>query len=230
MGRARIDETAAGLQVLLPDERRLTFTPTPLPDAFLRWQCDSRLRLFEMLGHHGASAARAHPAHLAVLATLGEGPFPINLACKGMGLVPRPDILQRFVTLFESTREKLHGLPWPETLPQRLDAARALYERPEHFDPGVLGGLEIFEGHTAQNIERNPLATLLFSGEPPRFPSYQLCGVIQRIEPGEPLFRFLVAARELFAADAFHLRQQSYPFAFAFRVIEAHDKTPFSRG
>lgn len=226
----KIDETDTGLHVLLNGDRRLTVGRKQLPESFLGWQSEARRRMFELLETRGARAAHAHPAHLPVLATLGEGLFPINLACKGMGPLPNRELLPRFTERFESLRAEADARPWPETLPQRLAAARSFYDDSGNFDPWSLGGLEIFEGQTARNLEQHPLAALLYFGEPPTFPSYQLAGVVRRVEAEDPAYRFLVAARELFAQDAFHLRQQRYPFGFVFHVVDWQDKTPFSRG
>lgn len=201
-----------------------------MPVRFLQWQSDSRLALFEKLSREGASAAKRYPAHLAVLATSGAGPFPINLATRGIGPVPLPERLPECIGRLEDARRRTAGLSREQSLPLRLQAAGEVYGFPEVFDPRLLGGLEIFEGRTAANLEANPLASLLFSGEPPDYPSLQLNVVAQRVEAGDPRCRFLLAARELFAFDAFHLRQSRYPYGYLFHVSEVLDKTPFPRG
>ncbi|MGI5861038.1 MAG: hypothetical protein ACOX6T_03165 [Myxococcales bacterium] len=226
----KIDETDTGLHVMLGGNRRLTVARKQLPEAFLKWQSEARLRMFDLLEAQGAHAAHSHPAHLPVLATLGDGLFPINLACKGIGLLPRKERLAELTESFEGLRADVEARPWHETLPQRLAAARSFYGDPANFDPWSLGGLEIFEGQTARNLAQHPLAALLYFGEAPTYPSYQLAGVVRRVEHGDPAYRFLVAARELFAQDAFHLRQQRYPFGFVFNVVDWQDKTPYSRG
>ena len=92
-----------------------------------------------------------------------------------------------------------------------------------------MGGLEIFEGQTYKNLLTDPRAALLYSGEAPKFPSYQINGVIKFVNKGDIYFRFLLAARELFARDTFHVHQIHYPFGYLFFPIEIKNKTPFPR-
>jgi len=200
-----------------------------MPGEFLAWQSGSRLAVFGRLSGEGASAVKQYPAHLAVLATSGGGTFPINLATRGIGLLPLPERLRECIGKLEDARRRTAGLSREQSLPLRLQAVGEVYGFPSGFDPRLLGGLEIFEGRTAANLEKSPLASLLFSGEPPDYPSLQLNVVVQRVEPADLRYRFLLAARELFAFDAFHLRQSRYPYGYLFHVSEVLDKTPFPR-
>jgi hypothetical protein len=217
------------IQVVLPGEERLSFSRVRLPEIFLQWQSEARLRMFDVLKTHGAEAVRMQPAHLPVLATLGEGSFAINLATRGLGVLAMPERLEPLACLFEETRQRTEGRPWPETLSQRIEVVHDFYSDPANFDPWVLGGLEIFEGQTPRNLQRNPLASLLFTGEAPKFPSYQFDGVVTFVGPDDLAYRFLLAARELFAFDVFHIPQTRYPFGYLFHIVEARDKTPYPR-
>ncbi len=216
------------IQIALPGEELLIFPRTRLPEVFLQWQSEARLRMFDALKACGAEAMRMQPAHLPVLATLGKGSFPVNLATRGLGVLPKPERLETLAHLFEEARQCTEGRPWPETLPQRVETVCDFYSDPENFNPRVLGGLEIFEGQTPHNLQRNPMASLLFTGEAPRFPSYQFNGVVAFVGPDDPAYRFL-RARELFAFDAFHIPQTRYPYGYLFHVVEARDKTPYPR-
>lgn len=217
------------LRLTLADGGSLELPRAPMPRQFLAWQSGTRLGLFRQMASRGASSVKRHPAHLPVLATTGDGPFPVNLATRGIGPLPLPERLQEFREKLEAARRKADGRSWAQSLPLRLEAAEEIYRDPAGFDPWLLGGLEIFEGRTAANLERYPLASLLFSGEPPDYPSFQLNGVMQRAGPGDPRFQFLLAARELFAFDTFHIPQINYPYGCVFHVSEVLDKTPFSR-
>ena len=112
---------------------------------------------------------------------------------------------------------------------QRMKIVEEFYNNFESFGQYLLGGLEIFEGKTFLNLQKNPKASLLFTGEAPKFPSYQFNGIIEIINEKNPYFRFLLAARELFAHNPFHVKQTSYPFGYLFYAIEIKDKTPFPR-
>jgi hypothetical protein len=226
----RIEVTESCLQLALADGSSLELPRAQMPARFLEWQSGSRLALFEKLSGEGASGVKQYPAHLAVLATGGEGVFPINLAARGIGLVPLPERLEECTGKLETARGNAAGFSWAQSLPLRLQAAGEVYGFAAGFDSRLLGGLEIFEGRTAANLEKRPLASLLFSGEPPDYPSLQLNVVVQRVQPSDSRYRFLLAARELFAFDAFHLRQSRYPYGYLFHVSEVLDKTPFPRG
>jgi len=207
----------------------ISFPRIPLPPAFLEWQATARQHMFERMTEAGAQAIRRQPAHLPVLATFGQGPFPANLATRGMGLLPAPAYLEEFTRRFEAVLSEAEGRPWSESLPERVRVVKEFYDDVTHFDSWLLGGLEIFEGRTAENLQRNPLASLLYTGEPPAYPSYQFDGVVQFVEAGDPHFRFLLAARELFARDAFHIHQIRYPYGYLFHLAAVRDKTPYPR-
>ncbi len=202
---------------------------TLLPADFLQWQSEARTEIFSRLKMHGASAVKTQPAHLPVLATTGIGTFPANMTTKGVGLVPRPDLLEHFTTLFIETRDKTSGQASSATLSLRVEAAQSFYGATKNFDASLLGGLEIFEGRTTQNVRRNPRASLLYTGKAPHYPSYQFNVTVSIIDADSPYYRFLRAARELFAFDSFHIPQTRYPFGYLFHVAEVLNKTPYPR-
>jgi hypothetical protein len=219
---------AQHIEVSLHGEE-LRLERTQLPQAFLEWQSRARLEMFDLLRKQGAQAVRMQPAHLPVLATVGDGPFAINLTTRGIGLLPRPELLERFTWLFQETLREVADLGWEESLERRLAAVQALYADVTRLEPSILGGLEIFEGQTLRNLRQNPLASLLYTGQAPRYPSYQFNGVVCLVGEADPSYRFLLAARELFARDPFHVHQIHYPWGYLFYVVEARDKTPYPR-
>lgn len=217
------------ISVKLADGQTFSFPHLSFPASFLEWQSQARLQMFQRMRNAGAEAIRAQPAHLPVLATLGKGNFPVNLTSRGIGLLPKTDALEKYTRLLTVTREENDDKVNEESLPARVGAMSQFYNHSEDVDPMMLGGLEIFEGRTPENIRNNPMVSLLYTGEPPRFPSYQFNGVMEFLTPEDERFKFLLAARELFAFDAFHVTQNRYPFGYAFHLVEILDKTPFSR-
>lgn len=217
------------MEVTLPWVGRVTLPRGRLPGDFLAWQSKARLRMFETMTEHGANRVRAAPAHLPVLASIGEGMFPTNLATRGIGPLPKTPFLKKFTSQFKKARELADDTDFGASLENRVAAARRLYSKANHFDPYLLGGLEIFEGQTSKNLMSNPVASLLYTGEPPKYPSYQMNGIVTFVEEGNPYYDFLLAARELFALDSFHITQHRYPYGYIFHVIEVKDKTPFPR-
>ncbi|WP_320129850.1 pyridoxamine 5'-phosphate oxidase family protein [uncultured Sphaerochaeta sp.] len=212
-----------------PDGTQQKLTVQNFPEDFLRWQSVSRTKMFEVMEHKDASAIKSMPGHLPTLATSSDGIFPINLSTRGMGVLPKESILSEVSELFIETKRKMADFSQDESLRQRVSVVKDFYADYQNFDAYIVGGLEIFEGQTARNIANNPLVSLLYSGEAPVFPSYQFNGVIRIVSDSDPYYQFLLAARELFAMDKFHIHQTNYPFGYLFYLHDAKNKTPFSR-
>jgi hypothetical protein len=201
-----------------------------LPQKFLEWQSSARMELFRALHSASTSSIKVQPAHIAVLATTDSSTFRVNLASRGMGVLPKEASLERFSALFEGSARDTASIAPEESIRRRAMDAQQFYSDPKNFDERLLGGLEIFEGRSEKNIQDYPFASLLFSAPPPHFTSYQLNGVIEFVDKENPHYRFLRSARELFARDAFHVLQYDYPKGYIFHVSEVIEKTPRTRG
>src|SRR5271169_1407262 len=92
-----------------------------LPEACLSWIASSRLKFLEdMLA---GRPMRYFSAHLPVMATWREGSnekFPVNMTVKGIGLIPRADVLADYIDAFEGIRAKAGSIPWEESLAARV--------------------------------------------------------------------------------------------------------------
>jgi hypothetical protein len=216
-------------EVTLPGHGRVIFPQTRLPEDFLVWQSQARLAMFKMMEDRGGESVKMAPVHLPVLASLGEGMFPVNLVTRGIGVLPKKEKLSEFTEKFRNARVHTDSSRFHENLSERVNQVKEFYRNPDLFDPYILGGLEIFEGQTPKNLRKNPIVALLYTGEAPKFPSYQLNGIIEFIQPKTPYYEFLLAARELFAFDNFHVSQHSYPYGYLVHITEVKNKTPFSR-
>ena len=217
------------LEVTLPTLGKVTLTRAKLPDSFLTWQSHARLNMFKTMLEGGGQSVKMAPVHLPVLASLGTGIFPVNLATRGIGVLPKDEIIARITEQFQKAQVHVDRSKFGESLTERVKQAQEFYSDSDLFNPYILGGLEIFEGQTSKNLEKNPVVTLLYTGEAPKFPSYQLNGIIEFVKPGSSYYDFLLAARELFAFDHFHVTQHDYPYGYLFHVIEVRDKTPVTR-
>ncbi len=209
-------------------ESRRTGDRAELPAEFLHWQRDSRLALFETLSAKGVGAVKAMPAHLAVMASVGSD-GSVNLASKGIGLVPKPELVKGFTELFAQTVRECQGVQWNLTLSRRMRSLLSFYLDLANMDTTKLGGLEIFEGKTYENLGEDPRASLLFTGSSPDFMSYQIDGHVEFVEPQDPYYEFIRSSRELFGKDGFHVHQTAYPHGFVYHVKRVVDKRPFSR-
>lgn len=216
-----------------------------IPIHFLRWLATSRIRFLEDMKAGGPM--RYFSAHLPVMATWRDGEeFPVNLTVKGIGLIPKKDIIQDYIDLFEATIAEARTLPWIESLPRRIEVMERLYSDIENFDPTLLGGLEIFEGTAFRNMKENSRASLLYMGvsvdpdnvktvNPQRpvaveYISFQVNGRVEILERDNIYYRYLLSARKLFEFDKFHIYQPDYPFGYLIKVSETKDKSPRPRG
>ncbi len=202
-----------------------------MPEHILMWLVSSRLRLLDEIRR--GKPVNHFAAHLPVMATWQDGsPFPVNMTVKGIGLIPKKEFLDKFSEFFEDVFTQSKDKPWEQSLPQRVDALLTLYQDIDHFNPALLGGLEIFLGNAFNNLKKNPHASLLFSGmtdttERFQYISFQINGVVELLPKNDSYYRFLLASRKLFEFERFHLPQKDYPWAYLIRVQELRDKSPW---
>lgn len=201
-----------------------------MPEHLLMWLVSSRLRLLEAVKE--GQLINHFAAHLPVLATWQKGePFPVNMTVKGIGLIPKKEFLDKFSGLFEDVFARSQDKPWEQSLPQRIEALRALYQDISHFNPVLLGGLEIFEGNAFNNLKKNPRASLLYSGTTDttgrfQYISFQISGSVELLPKYNSYYRFLLASRKLFEFERFHLPQKDYSWGYLIRVQDVRDKSP----
>jgi hypothetical protein len=160
--------------------------------------------------------------------------FPVNMTVKGLGLLPKQELLGYYTDIFEGVVTEAYTKSWGESLDKRVDVMLRLYKDIENFDPTMLGGLEIFEGRAFENLKANPYASLLYVGmtqtsEGYQYISFQINGRVEILKKGDPYYRFLVASRRLFEFERFHLYQPDYPFGYLIKIVEVQDKSPWSR-
>jgi hypothetical protein len=208
-------------------------TAKQLPGHILEWLVSSRLRLLSEIKER--KPVKHFAAHLPVMATWSDGRgYPINLTVKGIGLIPKEDLLSRFSGLFEDVFNQAQEKAWEQSLPLRIDTLLALYQDINHFDPDLLGGLEIFEGNAFSNLKKNSQTSLLYSGTTDtsgrfQYISFQINGTVELLPKDDPYYRFLLASRRLFEFEHFHLPQKNYPWGYLIRIQEVKDKSPWIR-
>ncbi len=210
-----------------------TIEKKAIPEVFLQWLISSRLDFLDDMLQ--GKPLRYFSAHLPVMATWNENErFPVNLTVKGIGLIPRNDIIQDYIDLFESLSAEARAKDWRESLSRRINAMKTLYSDVENFNPHVLGGLEIFGGTALKNLTTNPFTSLLWVGmmkqdEGLKYISLQVNGKVEILNKENLYYRYLLSARRLFEFDRFHLFQPDYPFGYLIHVLEVRDKSPWSR-
>lgn len=196
----------------------------PLPDEFIQWVLAERQQAFSAFERGEMPATFA--SHLPVVSSIGTGDFPIHSATKGAGLTARDEEIHRLLREIDDCLASCEGRPWSETMGQRIQVARELYDRQDRIDPRRLGLIEIFRGNTYHNVLRNPRVALLFTGPWPRYRSYQINCVAEVVQGDDPRFRAILGMRQLFEHDRFHIQQPMYPLGYLLWVHEVIDKSP----
>ncbi len=198
-----------------------------LPDAFVRWQLDYKHSVYDAIERDEYIAFNA--GHLPVVATWNRESVVPNLANKGVGFTPKDEHIDYYLDLVETAVARIQELPAHavnETREFRVNTARKFYAHPEHVDWRRLGLLEIFEGSTLRNLIENPVASVLWTGNAPVFPSFQVDCVVEIITPDDPRYRFSWSMRRLFEYEPFHVVQTMYPYSYCFWVTGFKEKTP----
>ena len=208
-------------------------TLNAIPPKFLKWLVSSRVRFLDNLLE--GQTMRLFSAHLPTMVTWNKGEdFPVNMTVKGIGLIPKEEHLTNYTELFEDTAKRALSSDWDESLSNRIGANKKLYDNINHFEPSLLGGLEIFEGTAFQNMKENPYVSLLYVGmihnsNGMEYISFQVNGKVEIINKNNPYYKFLLSSRKLFEFDQFHLYQPDYPFGYLIKVKEVRNKSPFTR-
>jgi len=207
--------------------------PTPvtlpniaLPAPLFSWLEQGRLAVYRQL-LVDPTKVNFFQQHLPVLVTQTPGPhFPFNCGNKGVGFLPTAQALPRYTELYRETIAATRALPRQESLATRIAAARSFHEDRQAIDCRCLTSIEIFQRQTFKNLQRFPLAALLFTGTSPAYISFQLNCAVEIIDAQDPRFTFIKLARRLFEFDHFHISQPDFHYGYIFWISEALDKTP----
>jgi hypothetical protein len=199
----------------------------PLPQRYVEWIEEGRRSMYDHLQGQ-KNDVHFFSQHLPMLVTQTEdGVFPSNCCNKGVGFIPKAPYLAEFVDRFETVLDRTRDEPWQESLRERIRAVSTFYFDREKIDYRAMSTLEIFKRRTFENLDRTPLASLLFTGDCPRYMSFQLNCTVEIIGPDDPRHRFVLLVRNMFENDYFHITQTHFPHAYIFWISEVIDKTPF---
>ena len=201
-----------------------------MPNEFINWQISERIKLFNFL--KDKKQPEFFNPHLPTLLTIDKKKtdFLMNAACKGVGLVPHDKELEQFTKHIHSVIEQFETTDFDENIRKRIEGAMILYDSPEKIDSFALGGLEIFETRSFENILNNPFVSLFFVGASPQYKSYQINCIAEVTEKNHSFYKFMISMRNLFEEAKFHFQQPVYPYAIKYHVIEVLDKSLKVRG
>jgi hypothetical protein len=215
------------IQIQLPGGT-ITRTTQTLPEDKIAWINQGRKKTYAQLLGEGDESLRFASHHLPVVSTYSEDQlFPFNMANKGIGFIPKAEYIQEYIEFLEDVHKRTLGMPWKESLQDRVKAVRKFYFTKEKIDYRCLSSLEIFEKNTFRNLQKTPLASLLYTGTSPEWVSFQVNTAVEIVPQGDPRHTFVMRVRTLFESEAFHIYQPQFPYAYFFWICEVKDKSPF---
>lgn len=190
-----------------------------LPPVFLEWQL--RARLSNVRFFLTGEGEREFTVHTGYMATLGaDGAFPLNVAAKGIGLLPAKGLPELTARAEELVAKALRQGD-PATRKERLEFLLELYERVP-MDERVLTTIELYGKQTWRNVLRDPRCSVLFASS--RGTSFDVHGVVEILPPGDTVYRYVVALHDLFHAPVGPRRE--FPGVYRIWCSEVWDKTP----
>lgn len=223
-------QIADGFVSLRRDGGAVDYKIKELPGKFVRWQLEYKKSIYDAIENDHYVAFNA--GHLPVVGTWDDEAAVPNLANKGVGFTPKDEYINQYLEMVEDAVAQIEKLPphaVNDTRALRIKTAREFYAHPEHIDWRRLALLEIFEGSTYHNLTKNPMASVLWTGNSPVFLSFQVNCVVEIMTSEDPRYRFSWAMRRLFEYEPFHVVQTMYPYSYCFWVTGFKDKTPKRR-
>jgi hypothetical protein len=224
---APVEVDEESIVVELEDGRR-RFPLQSLPLNKIEWMEEGRRRVYGTILNGRAATLTGPSHHLPMVTTYSpDATFPFNCCNKGVGFQPKQEYLEECIDHLHDVHMRTRGKPWQESIRDRVEAAQWFYFNREMIDYRRLATLEIFEKNTYRNLRRNPLASLLYTGDAPVFVSFQINAAVEIVDQGDPRHTFTMLMRTLFESEPFHIYQPQFPYAYIFWISEVISKTPF---
>jgi hypothetical protein len=225
----QIREKTESFEIEIQNKKKQFFSKE-MPKDFIDWQINERIKLFGFLKEKKRPVF--FTPHLPTLLTENakRTDFPINAVCKGVGLVPIDNKINELTKRMGSLLKQIDISDFDKSLEKRIKGMMLLYGSPEKINRFSLGGLEIFETQSYNNILKNPFVSLFFVGPGPQYKSYQFNCIAELTPATDRFYSFLITIRKLFEEAPFHFQQPAYPFAIKYHIIEVLDKSLKIRG
>jgi len=194
-----------------------------LPKSFVHWQCSGRIRSLKRILAGGDPGGFG--PHLPVMTTRGiYQPFPVSAAAKGVGLLPREDLLAERTAHFQKLTAEGLAKGWDKSLPMRVQALIDFYKAEDELDVYKIGSLELYGKRTYQNIQHDPRACLLYVDLENGGLSYMVNCVTKIVSAEDPYYQFEKSAHDMFHQPS--KKERHIPAAYIFYVSEVYNKTP----
>ncbi|MDF1540412.1 MAG: hypothetical protein P1Q69_16070 [Candidatus Thorarchaeota archaeon] len=157
-----------------------------------------------------------------------ENPFPVNCATKSIRLTLTDTEIDKTVDDLEGQLLALQGMPFEDTVEERIQMYRNTFIDDSKIDRLRLGALEIYGDNTYRNVQRDPRVSLgLYWRDQATgmTRSYQVNAIAEIIEPGTPFFKYMRVLRSLFSSRFVETRRGEYVAAYKLWLSEYHDKS-----
>lgn len=191
-----------------------------LPDEFIKWQLERRKEGIENLLLGKGSG---YEAHLPVMATYGKKGFKLNVAMKGVGLLPHKTLIKEYVSEWTVLTDDCVASGWDKTRKKRLEVLLDFYSSPDIFDKKHLFSIEMYGTKTFKNIKKSKQCALLFTdlGYKEIF-SWQVNCKVKLKQFPDDVYKHAVLLHSLFHSKPTY----NYPCVYQMKVIGIGDKRP----
>ncbi len=157
-----------------------------------------------------------------------EHPFPVNCATKIIRLTLTDAEIEKTVDDLEGKLLALQGMPFEDTIEERIEMYRNTFIDDSKIDRFRLGALEIYGDNTYRNVQRDPRVSLglyWLDSKTDITRSYQVNAIAEIIEPGTPFFKYMRVMRSLFSSRFVETRRGGYVAAYKLWLSEYHNKS-----
>ncbi len=164
-----------------------------------------------------------------ILTTLNStrAPFPMNCAIKIVRPTLTDDAIENCIDDLEGQLLSLQGLPFKDTIEERIDIYLKLFLDEKKIDRFKLGAAEMYGTSTYHNIKQDPRVSLGFQWydeSENRHYGFQLNAITEIVEPNKPYYRFMHVMRQLFSSKYLELQRPNYVCAYKFWISEVLPK------
>jgi hypothetical protein len=161
-----------------------------------------------------------------------ENPFPVNSCTKIARLTLTDEAIDDSIEDIEGKLLALQGMPFQETIVDRIDLYREVFLDDAKIDRFRLGVMEIYGDNTYYNVQKDPRVSMTMywrNQESGDSRSYQVNAIAEIVEPGTPFFRYMRVLRSLFSSQFVETRRGEYVAAYKLWISELHDKSLVSK-
>lgn len=207
------------------------FVVREVDDAFFNHNIAMRLRMFEVMT--GSKQYDIYnDAHNAAVGTYGsnrgDSRFHVNVAFKGMGWVPKPNVIDKRIKELEDN--------YTASMMTKVQLLYGGYMDPAMWDRRYLASLELYttrdsETHTFLNQMINPVATLCTLADE----SYEFRTVARLMHPDDPgltdyekkVVKYINFAHDFFHGGPDPTKLVVTNIGVMYHIVEEFDNSPF---